>query len=461
MRYEISISPDRMSATLTLRDDGVRYQITENEIMEAIRKSGIRYGVIYENLRRLIEKPSFDIPTIIARGRPPVDGQNGYVEITTKKEKGIRENKAGRVDLKEMASKNRIIVRKGDIIGKLVKPTSGTPGINVLGEKINPKSGKPANFRIGDGIKIEGDGTLVATKSGRLVVDKDSVYIEEALYIKEDVDYSVGNIDFPGQVEINGDIKPGFVVRAKKSIKVRGIVEAATVISYEEDVEVTGVKGRDKGMIKAGRDVKAKFLESAHVEAGRDVEVDGPITNSIVKAKNKVLASGKKGVVVGGLTLVGREIEAEEIGSELGVKTEIEIGIDPEIREEERLLSAQIQLDEENLQKLLAILRDLKKVLDASGGKLPKDKKDLYSKVTQTILHLRNSLDMNRKRIMEIRREIEMSKKGTQIVVRKTLHPGVRITMFQRQVNIDKPLRSVVLVYDEKREEIVVRAYRS
>jgi len=143
------------------------------------------------------------------------------------------------------------------------------------------------------------------------------------------------------------------------------------------------------------------------------------------------------------------------------VKTIVEVGVDPDLREEEKLLTAQIELDEQNLQKLLLILKDLKKIRDSMGGKLPEDKREMHARVTQTIIHLKSSLETNRKRLMEIRKKMEMSKKGVQIVVRKTLHAGVEITMFQRKINIDRPLKSVILVYDPKRGEISVRAYKA
>ncbi len=102
----------------------------------------------------------------------------------------------------------------------------------------------------------------------------------------------------------------------------------------------------------------------------------------------------------------------------------------------------------------------MKKLRDANGGELPEDKKEVFSKVTQTIIHLKNSIDTNTKRLMEIRKKIEISKKGTQIIVKRILYPGTEITMFQRTISIDRMLRSVVLVYDEKREQIVVRSYK-
>ncbi len=460
MKYEVSVSPDKMSAILILRDDGIRYQVTESEILEALRRSGVKYGIIYDSLKKIIESPAFDVPYVIARGKQPIDGRDGAVEIKVRR-RGATETRSGRVDLKELASQDRIIVRKGDVIGKLIKPTEGIPGINVLGEKIKPNPGKPAPVTIGDGIKVEKDGTLVATKDGILEMKEGVIKVRDFLMIDGDVDYSVGNIDFPGSVEIKGDVKPGFVVRAKGDVKINGVVEAATVISYEGSIEVTGVKGMSKGMIKARKEISAKFLENAHVEAGEEVKVEGPITNSVVKAKKKISALGKRGVIVGGIVSSGKEIEAEEIGSELGVRTIVEIGIDPELREEEKLLNAQIQLDEENLEKLLTALKELKDLAEKHGGKLPEDKREVYKKVTQTIIHLKSSIESNRKRLMEIRKNIELSKKGVQIVVRRVLHPGVEITMFQREITIDRPLRSVVLVYNEKKGEIAVRAYKA
>lgn len=43
-----------------------------------------------------------------------------------------------------------------------------------------------------------------------------------------------GNIDFPGEVRIKGDVKPGFSVKAKGDILIGGVIEAATVVSFEE-----------------------------------------------------------------------------------------------------------------------------------------------------------------------------------------------------------------------------------
>ena len=42
-------------------------------------------------------------------------------------------------------------------------------------------------------------------------------WVDEVLGVATDVDYHSGNIDFPGDVIIQGDVKDGFAVKAGKS----------------------------------------------------------------------------------------------------------------------------------------------------------------------------------------------------------------------------------------------------
>ncbi|MCD6450101.1 MAG: DUF342 domain-containing protein [Thermotogaceae bacterium] len=457
MKYEVRVSDDKMEAYLILRDDGINYEITSDDVLKALEEAGVKYGIQYEGIKEIVEKPEFDTPYIVAIGKKPVDGEDGKLEIYHKEAQENEEK--GRVDFREMAAKkSRMVVKKGDVLGKITESSPGIPGIDIYGNSVKPNPGKPVSVKIGEGILIKQDGTLVADKGGMLRVKNDEIYIEDVLVIKEDVDYSTGNINFPGFVEIHGDVKPGFVVKAKKDIQIKGIVEAATVISFEGSIELTGVKGKEKGMIKAKQDVKAKFLENAHVEAGGTVEVDGPITNSNVKAREKVILKGRKGVLVGGITMTSNLVEAEEIGSPLGVRTHIEIGIDPEIREEEKLLTTKLNLDKENLDKLLSILKGLKKLKDAKGS-LPKAKEEIYKKVSQSIINLKNMMEQNNKELLKIRKEYSKTRKSAKVIARKVIHPGVEVIMFDRKISISKPVEKALLVVDEKQDSVVIRAY--
>ena len=455
MKVEVKLPDNAMVATVTLIDDGLRYDISESEILEALKDAGVRFGIDVEAIKEIVEYPSFDREYVVARGKPPVDGNDGKVIITKRAERERTES-GGRVDLRELAARGRIIVRKGEVVGRMIKPTPGTPGVNVRGERVPPKPGNPSKMKVGRNLRVESDGRIVAEKDGLLRITEDQIYVEEVLEIKGDVDYSTGNVDFPGSVVVKGDVKPGFVVRARGDITVNGIVEAATLISYEGGIYLNGVKGQDKGMIRARKIVKAKFLESAHVECQGSVVVEGSITNSVVKSGNSVLAEGRRGTIVGGLITALKEISAEEIGSPIGVKTILEIGFDPEIREKEKILSAQIKLDEENLEKLGSILKDLVHIKEKSGGQLPPEKEELYEKVTQTIIHLKSSIEENKRELFRMRQLQRKSRLEARIVVRKKMHPGVKITIFNKEIEVDRPLGPVVLTVDEGGDRIKV-----
>lgn len=284
-----------------------------------------------------------------------------------------------------------------------------------------------------------------------------TIDVNEVLNVQGDVDYSTGNIDFPGEVHIKGDVKPGFSVKAKGDVLVGGVIEAATVVSFEGSVSCLGIKGREKGMVKAKEEVQAKFIENAIVEAGKRVVVQGPITNSQIKAKEEVIAKGNKGVIVGGTISAGCYVEAEEIGSELAVGTHVEVGMEPEERERMKLLKAQLELDRENLNKLISVYKTLKELMDRNQGRLPPDKIELFRKVGQSLINLRNNVEMLEKELEEIQKNMRQKYATAKVVARKTMHPGVEVCILDKRYYNERAIQKVVILIEN--EEIRVGGY--
>src|SRR5208337_5226117 len=104
-------------------------------------------------------------------------------------------------------------------------------------------------------------GRVIASCDGRFQVTADSFWVDEVLDILGDVDLRVGNIDFPGDVVIRGEIRDGFAVKAGKSILCTGVIGAARIECGGNLVSQRGIVGREKAVIKAGGAVEAKFLE--------------------------------------------------------------------------------------------------------------------------------------------------------------------------------------------------------
>ena len=87
-----------------------------------------------------------------------------------------------------------------------------------------------------------------------------------------------------------------------------------------------------KGILTSGGDVIARYIENSNVEAKNDIKSEA-IMHSNVKCGNKLELSGRKGLLVGGSCKVGKEIIAKVIGSHMATVTDIEVGVDPSLRE--------------------------------------------------------------------------------------------------------------------------------
>ena len=79
------------------------------------------------------------------------------------------------------------------------------------------------------------------------------------------MDFSTGDINFLGDVCIHGDICSGFTVRAIGNITVGGVVEACTVEAGGDLVVSGGVQGDNQAVIRAQRNIFAKFIENSCV----------------------------------------------------------------------------------------------------------------------------------------------------------------------------------------------------
>ncbi len=460
MKAQVKVSSNGLEAYVTVSADE-NEEITRDQIISQLQANGIVYGILEEAIDDLIKKKTFSIPVLVALGKEPINGEDGQVVMIQQEKQDLTEQVKNRVDLRELPSRARQIVKAGQEIAEIIPPTPGTEGKNVFGRSLNPKPGKPPQLKLGKNVKLSEDGKkIIAAVDGMLIAKADGLIdVNEVLIIKGDVDYATGNIDFPGEVQISGDVKPGFSVKAKGNISISGVIEAATVISYEGSVSALGIKGREKGIVKAKEDVVAKFLENAIVEAGQSVIVNGPITNSQIKSAVEVKATGNKGMIAGGMIVAGFAVEAEEIGSPLGIRTTIEIGFDPQTREEIKVIRAKLELDKENLTKLVNIYRTLKALMEKNQGQLPPDKMEIYKKVGQSMINLRNTIEMNEKQLQELEAQIKEKLTRAKVIARKILHPGVEVTIFEKRFYADRTLEKVIVLVEN--QEIRLGGYSS
>ena len=337
----------------------------------------------------------------------------------------------------------------------MIQPAAGQAGKDIFGEPIPAREGVAHPLTAGDNVRFDAASNgFYAMQAGRVVVDRGVIRVELTLKIDGDVSLETGDIDFPGTVIILGAVRDGRKVRAGKNIEIFGSVEAARLEAVTGSIALhQGVQGQHRGMIIAGGDVRAKFIENAVIFAGGSIIVQISIIGSEVTAGNEVSVLRGRGALIGGVIRAGQVIKAKEIGSVTDTHTELILGVDP------ASLKKLIDFDNDRLRfeaKANEIGKALEQMLYVLGdmGKVPFEKK-------QYIVKLRKAQLVYQFRLKQLIAEKEKYLEGLQlqtaghVEVHGALYPGVRISMGNYWLNVENRQRYLRLQYDTAKERIV------
>lgn len=427
----VEVMDDAMSAYLTIvPPPDEKADVSVEDVVEALKKEGVIFGIDKEAIAEALEKEIYHKAICVAKGRPPVAGQDARVDFKFRKEiqrLPLKEDKDGRVNFRELGLIENVTV--GQVLAKKIPPTCGTPGMNVRGEKIPAKDGEDVEIPAGKGTKLSEDGlTLYAATDGRVVWTGQKIEVENVYEIKGDVGFETGNIEFKGSLIIDGNITSGFTVIASGNVEVRGWVEKAVVKADGDIIVKNGIVGRGDDKIYAKGSIYAKFLENADVCAGKDVYVSEAILHSNVDAGGRVIVQGgRKSAIIGGRIRAKEEINARTIGSWTEVNTELEVGIDPSIRDEILRLEEQIEADKKNFNELKLGIRTLIRQKEKDGT-LPPEKEALFVQHLRAQNLLMARLRDTTERMIALQKELS-AETGGKICVFDKIYPGTIITI--------------------------------
>lgn len=429
-RAVITLSPDEMYAYLEIEPALGGKTLERKDIEAALAAAGVTYGIDWERVEAALAEQDSPTRHIIAQGKPPVDGRDAYIDyrFNIEKERRPVELEDGRVDFYNIQMVQN--VTPGQVLAVKIPAQEGVPGLTVTGKAVPPKGGKDVHLPKGKNTEISEDGMqLVATVAGQVVKAGEKIHVLPIYEVHGDVDFTTGNIDFVGSVVVQGNVKSGFTIRAQGNIEIRGSVEAATLIADGDVIIQRGMQGGDRGQIMAGRNIVARFLEHAQAQAGEEVRVEEAIMYSQIQAGKKIEVTGKRGRIVGGLLRAGDLVRAKVIGSKLATKTEIEVGLRPEIREELGKVKAALAEKEKQLDQLNKALNTLKNAL--AGGKVftPEEKARLQKIITTHAIYRDEVLGLRRRK-EQLEGYITGDVRG-RVEATETIYPGVKITIGQ------------------------------
>lgn len=447
---KIHVTPNAMEAYIKVlgpQDGG--NPVTLEQALTRLRGSGVVEGINIVRVQEALEKENWEKAVLVAEGVAAQDGKDARIEYHfTLPDKKIKlvESEDGRVNFRDL---NLIYnVRRGELLAVRIPAQQGTPGITVTGKPVMPRLGRNLPLPRGKNTVLDESGNrLYATSDGHVVMVDNKISVFPVFEVQGDVDYSSGNIDFVGNVVIQGNITSGFSVKAGGDIEVRGVIESAEVFAGGNILVRNGIAGGHKATVKAGGSVYARFIENARIEAGEDVIINDGIVQSMLKVGRAIRAEGKIGTIVGGLLQAGDEISARVIGSSLSPQTILEVGVNPQLREEYKQIFQQYQDQKKAFDRLSQHLQAYQKST-ISIDNLPDKKKLAVVRLLEQYKGVKEQLTRLEERKTWIEGEFERLQKG-RVKVFDVVYPGVQIIIGQAIYSVNDPIKYALFTLDQ------------
>ena len=423
--YRLTISRDRMeaSAFFYAPSEGAE-MMTPREFLEDLAYREITFGIDKDAIISYFSNREYCKEIIIARGRKTREGSDAKIDYLFKS--NLRAKPTMREDGSVDYFNLNIIsnVNKGDLLAVMTPEDPGDPGENIFGEVLRPHPVKGAKIKAGKNTLLSDDGLeLTADADGHVTLQEGKVVVSSVITF-ENVDVSTGNINYDGSVEVKGTVATGFSIKAGANIIVKGVVEGATLRAGNDIILERGINGTAKGDVTAGGNIITKFIENANVYAKGSITSE-IILHSNVSAGTEITVLGKKGFIAGGKVTATERITAKVLGSEMGAKTIIEVGADPNMKKRLKTLQISIADAQKKLESINPTVEAITKRL-RTGGKLTQDQ----IKQAQQLMTMQKALMAQTKKNTEELEGLQQKlsdSKNAYVVVEGIAYPGITI----------------------------------
>jgi len=462
VRDPVRVSEDSMRVFLEIHPPGMGGRKLDGDLLERIlAQHAVVHGVNWDAFRKAIafaaEKKRILYSVVIAKGSLPVPGRDAEVElhVPVGQIAGLCSDENDSIDFRE-----RNIIRKvkaGDVLARKIPLDEGINGHDVLGRVFPAEAGKDKPFLAQANVAVSEDGLLFTAETGGMVsmLDGGKIAVFQVYEVKGDVDYDTGNLDMEGTVQISGWVRSGFTVRASGDIVINGGVEDAVVSAGANLVIGGGVVGLEHGRVKAKGDISVKFLERARVSAGGDIAVHDEMMRSIVTAAGRISAVSGKGRIRGGAVSGFMGIEANEVGSEAGVKTVIMAGTNPVLKRRIAELNKQINGYRRERAKMDTVLG---RYLAKGEANLPRD---TARKLAQLGKQRRN-LVLGEARLAKARDDLgrdldSIDLNSIAITIKKVVYAGTAVVIGEQIYKVSEDIRRPVSFTLDESGKIAMR----
>ena len=220
-------------------------------------------------------------------------------------------------------------INKNQLVAEVIKETQGVSGKNIFGANLAPMPGEKLEkpLKAGQNIVTDSSGyKFFAKVDGMVVYGKSSqtIAVSDIYKIEGNVDYTTGNIDFIGAVEVYGDVVDNYDIKANKGIIVRQHV-GDCLLESEGNIIILGMDATGRGHLNCGGTLKAKYLHGVTAECSGNIMITTEAVNCELHTEMSILA--KTGAIIGGQSVALKGFEVQTLGSDADMKTYITAGI--------------------------------------------------------------------------------------------------------------------------------------
>lgn len=435
----VRFSGDLMVAYLYLMPPENNYPYTLNSVIDFLEKNNVKSGYLEDVIEEMIRNQDYMHEIKVAVGILPVDGIDGYYDFHFNRNPAAhpKMNEDGSVNYWSLNSLENVY--KGQVIATYVPAVQGSAGMNVKGKPILGKRAKELPILKGKGFdRTEDNLVYTSNMDGKIEYKNDRINITGIYEVFGNVDLSVGNIDFPGDVIIHGTVVTGITIKVSGSITIDGNVEAAQLIAGKDIILRSGMVGGTDAYVSSQGSIFAKFFEHTKIEAKYSIQADF-IMNCIVKSGEKIVLTGKRGTIVGGSVSAIQAIEVADLGNQAQKRTEVFVGISHETHQRAAILEKKIDAIKQNLIKIEKGISDLENFEKAGGtsGVDPRRVQLLRVKIQESA-----TLSNNQEELEEIKALIRKDQ-NVYISVSKNVYPGVVIGIDDERLVVKEENTSV------------------
>ncbi|MCR5419969.1 MAG: FapA family protein [Lachnospiraceae bacterium] len=454
--YNLMISEDKLTCIARFYPPSLRgAELSKDEIVKDLKFKKICFGIHNDVIDDFFKDKKYCTDYVIAEGKPVREGADGRIDYLFNTNPNTRPklNDDGTVDFFNLQMISPC--KAGDVVASLTKADPGEKGVDIFGGYIEPRKVEEPQFRHGNNLKISEDGlSLISEISGNVSLYDDKVFVSNIFEIN-DVDTSIGNIEYEGDVHVSGNINAGFSVKASGNIEVKGVVEGAYVEAGGDIIIARGMNGMGKGRLKAGRNVVSKFIENAKVEAHGYVHSEA-ILNSEILSKDNVVVTGKKGFITGGKVHALKNVEAKIIGSSMGAETDIQVGADPTVKLKIASMENEIKANNKKLDQIKPILATLTLRMK-KGDKLTPDQLRNLRQLSDEYKVLNDTIDKEMNEYDEFLAKMDISESESVVLVSDQAFPGTRITISEVSMQLKSPAQRARFV--KEGADVRIKAY--